>query len=85
MTTVRVSGFGWVYVVVVLDRSTKQIVGYSAGLRCTAKQGLEALELEACSPLAIQPAFTSDNNPQGHAATERCMHTLIKECFWLKE
>jgi putative transposase len=45
MTKVLVSGFGWVSIVVVLDWYTKKIVGYSAGLRCTAKQWLEALDV----------------------------------------
>lgn len=47
MTKVLVSGFGWVSIVVVLDWYTKKIVGYSAGLRCTAKQWLEALDTAA--------------------------------------
>jgi putative transposase len=37
MTKVLVEGFGWVYVVIVLDWYTKKIVGYQAGLRCTAQ------------------------------------------------
>ena len=45
MTKVLVSGFGWVYVVVVIDWYTKKVVGYHAGLRCTAKQWLEALDM----------------------------------------
>jgi putative transposase len=45
MTKVLVSGFGWGYVVVVIDWYTKKVVGYHAGLRCTAKQWLEALDM----------------------------------------
>jgi putative transposase len=45
MTKVLVSGFGWVYVVIVIDWYTKKIVGYHAGLRCTAQQWLEALDM----------------------------------------
>jgi putative transposase len=45
MTKVLVSGFGWVYVVVVLDWYTKKIVGYHAGPRCTAQQWLVALDM----------------------------------------
>ena len=39
MTKVLVEGFGWVYIVVVLDWYTKMIVGYYAGLRCTRSTG----------------------------------------------
>lgn len=45
MTKVLIQGFGWVYIVVVLDWYTKAIAGYDAGLRCTAKQWLEALNV----------------------------------------
>jgi putative transposase len=44
MTKVLVEGVGWVYIVIVLDWYTKVVVGYQAGLRCTAKQWLEALD-----------------------------------------
>jgi len=43
MTEVLVQGFGWVYIVIVLDWYTKAIVGYYAGLQCTAKHWLAAL------------------------------------------
>ena len=41
--------------------------------------------MKACSTLGIQQAFTSDHNPQGHAATERCRRTLQEACRWLTE
>jgi putative transposase len=41
--------------------------------------------MQACSTLGIQKAFTSDNNPQGNADTERVMRTLTEECLWLSE
>jgi putative transposase len=44
MTKVMVEGFGWMYIVVVLDWYTKKIVGYYAGLQCRSKHWLEALE-----------------------------------------
>jgi putative transposase len=44
MTKVPVEGFGWVYIVVVLDWYTKKIVGYEVGLRCTTQQWLAALD-----------------------------------------
>jgi hypothetical protein len=37
MTKVMVEGFGWVYIVLVLDWYTKKIVGYDAGRPCTAR------------------------------------------------
>jgi transposase InsO family protein len=41
--------------------------------------------MAARSSLGIQQAFTSDNNPKGHADTERVMRTLKEECLWLSE
>jgi putative transposase len=45
MTKVMVAGFGWIYIVVVLDWYTKKIVGYYAGVPCTAKHWLIALDM----------------------------------------
>jgi transposase InsO family protein len=45
MTKVLVEGVGWVYIVIALDWYTKAVVGYCAGLRCTAQQWLEALDM----------------------------------------
>jgi putative transposase len=45
MTKVMVEGFGWIYIVAVLDWYTKRIVGYYAGLQCRAAHWLEALEI----------------------------------------
>lgn len=44
MTKVMVHGFGWMYITVVLDWYTKNIVGYYAGLQCRGKHWLEALD-----------------------------------------
>jgi transposase InsO family protein len=44
MTTVMVPDVGWVSIVVVLDWSTKMVVGYQADLRSTARHGLAALD-----------------------------------------
>jgi len=44
MTKVMVNGFGWMYIVVVLDWYTKKIVGYYAGMQCLSKHWLEALD-----------------------------------------
>ena len=45
MTKALVEGFGWVYIVVLLDWYTKKIVGYYAGSPCTAKHWLAALDM----------------------------------------
>jgi transposase InsO family protein len=45
MTKVMVQGFGWIYIVAVLDWCTKKIVGYYAGLECKSKHWLEALDM----------------------------------------
>jgi putative transposase len=45
MSKVMINGFGWMYVVVVLDWYTKKIVGYYAGMQCRSKHWLEALDV----------------------------------------
>jgi putative transposase len=45
MTKVLVEGWGWVYIVVVLDWYTKTIVGHYAGGRATAQHWLSALNM----------------------------------------
>lgn len=45
MTKVMVQGFGWIYIVVVLDWYTKKIVGYYAGMECKSRHWLEALDM----------------------------------------
>jgi putative transposase len=41
--------------------------------------------MRACGILGLQQAFTSDNNPEGKADTERVIRTLKEECLWLQE
>jgi putative transposase len=43
MTKIMVNWFGWMYIAVVLDWYTKNIVGYYAGMQCRGKHWLEAL------------------------------------------
>jgi transposase InsO family protein len=43
MTKVMVEGFGWMYIVAVLDWYTKKIVAYYAGLQARSRHWLEAL------------------------------------------
>ena len=44
MTKVMVTGFGWLYLHVVLDWFTKKIVGYNLSLQSKTRDWLEALE-----------------------------------------
>ena len=44
MTKVMVEGFGWIYIVVVLDWYTKTIVGFYAGMHGQAQHWLVALD-----------------------------------------
>jgi putative transposase len=50
MTKVMVGGFGGIYLVVILDWYTKKIVGYYAGVPCTAKHWLAALHMAVNQP-----------------------------------
>jgi len=45
MTKVMVGGFGWMYIVVVLDWYTKKIAGYYTGMECRSRHWLEALDM----------------------------------------
>jgi transposase InsO family protein len=45
MTKIQVGSFGWMYIVLVLDWYTKKIVGYYAGVQCTTRHWLEALDM----------------------------------------
>ena len=59
MTKLLVEGFGWVSIVVVLDWYTKKIVGYSAGMPCTARHWLAALDM------AVNHEFPTGARDQG--------------------
>jgi putative transposase len=59
MTKVLVDGFGWVYIVLVLDWYTKTIVGYYAGMPCTARHWLAALDM------AVNHEFPTGTRDQG--------------------
>jgi putative transposase len=88
MTTVLVSGFGWVYVVVVLDWYPKKTVGYYAGLRCTAKPWLEALDMAVNGQLlhgarGQSLSLMCDNGcqPTSVAVLEACSTLEIQQAF----
>jgi putative transposase len=73
MTKVAVEGFGWVYIVVILDWYTKKIVGYYACLQGAARHWLAALDMavnrqfpEGAEGKAV--ALMSDNGCQPTSA-----------------
>jgi putative transposase len=69
MTKVLVEGFGWVYLVLVLDWYTKKIVGYHAGMQGAARHWLAALNMAVNGqfPAGVEGnrlALMSDNGCQ---------------------
>jgi putative transposase len=88
MTKVLVEGFGWVYIVIVLDRYTKKIVGFQAGLRCTAQQWLEAIERAVNTQFPDEAqghglSLMADNGcqPTSRAFLEACRTLEIHQAF----
>jgi putative transposase len=61
MTKMMIEGLGWVSIVRVLDWYTKKIVGYYAGMPCTAAPWLEALDL------AVNRQCPTDARGQGRS------------------
>jgi transposase InsO family protein len=88
MTKVMVEGFGWVYIVVVLDWYTKKIVGYYAGLQCAARHWLAALDLAVNRQFSVGTrgqglSLMSDNGCQPTAAVfmRACATLEIQQAF----
>jgi putative transposase len=88
MTKVLVDGFGWVYIVLVLDWYTKKIVGYYAGTPCTARHWLTALDMAVNQqfPQGVRDqgvSLMSDNGCQPTAITfmEACSTLGIQQAF----
>lgn len=68
MTKVMVQGFGWMYIIVVLDWYTKEIVGCCDGMESKSRHwldnGIQPTSvgfMKTCRELDIQQAFTSYN------------------------
>jgi transposase InsO family protein len=88
MTKVMVDGFGWMYIVVVLDWYAKKIVGYYAGIQCRSCHWLEALN-EAVNlefPGGVKGkalSLMSDNGsqPTSVAFMKSCREMGIKQAF----
>jgi putative transposase len=88
MTKVMVEGFGWMYIVVVLDWHTKKLVGYYAGVECRAKHWLEPLDAAVnCQfPDGVRDqglSLMSDNGsqPTSVAFMKSCREMGIKQAF----
>ena len=88
MTKVMVNGFGWVYIVVVLDWYTKKIVGYYAGMQCRSKHWLEALDMAVNSqfPEGVRERklfLMSDNGsqPTSMSFMKACRALDINQAF----
>ena len=88
MTKVMVEGFGWMYIVVVLDWYTKKIVGYYAGIECRSRHWLEALNnaVNAEFPDGVKErelSLMSDNGSQPTSVTfmKSCREMGIKQAF----
>jgi transposase InsO family protein len=88
MTKMMVTGFGWMYIVVVLDWYTKKIVGHYTGLECRAKHWLEALDMAVNSQFSEgvyghKLNLMSDNGNQPTAAgfMKACRNMGIEQAF----
>jgi putative transposase len=88
MTKVVVEGFGWVYIVVILDWYTKKIVGYYAGMQCAARHWLAALDMAVNRQCAVGArgqglSLMSDNGCQPTAAVfmRACATLEIHQAF----
>jgi len=88
MSKVMVAGFGWMYIVVVLDWYTKKIVGYYSGMQCRSRHWLEALD-EAVNrefPGGVKGSklsLMSDNGSQPTSLVfmKACREMGIKQAF----
>lgn len=113
MTKVMIPSFGWVYLEVVLDWYTKELIGYELAIQSKSCNWFRALEMAfgsrfpyglqgdavrlisdngsqptsrafmlSCSALGIEQIFTSYNNPNGNADTERFIRTLKEDLVY---
>ncbi len=88
MTKVMVEGFGWMYIVVVLDWYTKKIVGYYTGIECRSRHWLEALNeavnREFPGGVKSQGLSLMSNNgsqPTSVAFMKSCREMGVKQAF----
>jgi len=88
MTKVMIDGFGWVYLVVVIDWYTKKIVGNYSGIQAKADNWLEALDIAVNSqfPNGVRSQnlkLMSDNGSQPTSTKfiKNCSLMEIKQAF----
>jgi len=91
MTKIRMATWGWLYLVVVLDWYTKEIVGYSLGLQSKTDDWLRALNLAVNSrfPKGIKESLKeqlfliSDNGcqPTSQRFMQSCSALGLKQIF----
>ena len=88
MTKVMVEGFGWMYIVAVLDWYTKKIIGYYTGIQCRSCHWLEALDDAANSEFpggvkGNELSLMSDNGsqPTSVAFMKACREMGINQAF----
>ena len=88
MTKVIVEGFGWMYIVVILDWYTKKIVGYYAGMQCRSKHWLEALDnavnhqfLDGVYGASLSLMSDNGSQPTSLAFMKACRQLGIKQAF----
>lgn len=88
MTKAMVEGFGWMYIVAILDWYTKKIVGYYAGVQCRSCHWLEALNdaVNREFPEGVKDRYLSlmsDNGcqPTSVAFMKACRGMGIKQAF----
>ena len=88
MTKIKLNGWGWIYLHVVIDWYTKEIVGYSVSIQSKTKDWLEALDnaLNNKFPSGIReemPKLISDNGCQPTSTTymKTCNLLNIKQIF----
>ncbi len=88
MTKVMLEGFGWLYIVLVLDWYTKKVVGHYAGLQCRTWQWLVALNraVNRQFPQGARGeglALMADNGsqPTSRAFGQACQSLGIRQAF----
>lgn len=118
MTKVKIDGWGWVYIHIVLDWFTKEVIGHHFSLTSKSEDWEQSLHMainnrfpdgilekenqpnlisdngcqptstrfmKLCSEVNIKQIFTTWNNPQGNADTERFFRTMKEDLVWVNE
>lgn len=88
MTKVMVEGFGWMYILVILDWWSKKIVGHYAGVQCTSRHWLEALDMAVNRQfpegvMGHELSLMSDNGcqPTSERFMKACRDLGLKQAF----